>query len=177
MRFHLNWATVARLAELADRCSICRLCRHKRVPWCRQWIDYPGELWKLFSQEMGIAPKEIHILGFNSKELKNGASTGVSRVASKKHHQFCQNRKIFEEKPAKRSISRSTKKTLSSMTPANSWPDNPEALAILIEVAGISGHCRSDLYGHEGTNYGNAWCTMMSSLRGSLLPQFEVAER
>ncbi len=55
----LNWPLVARLAELAYRCNLCRRCAQT----CPIGADnglIAHELRKLFSQEMGIAPKELH---------------------------------------------------------------------------------------------------------------------
>jgi len=70
----LNWTTIARLAESAYRCTICRRCAQE----CPLGIDnglITHELRKLFSQEMGIAPKELHEVG-TVKQLKVGASAG-----------------------------------------------------------------------------------------------------
>jgi len=72
----LNWATIARLAELAYRCTLCRRC----AQWCPLGCDnglIGRELRKLFSQEMGIAPKEIHELG-TIQHLRTGGSTGMT---------------------------------------------------------------------------------------------------
>ena len=55
----LNWETVARLMELSYRCTICRRCTQV----CPVGVDnglITHELRKLFSQEMGIAAKELH---------------------------------------------------------------------------------------------------------------------
>ncbi|PIZ18788.1 MAG: 4Fe-4S ferredoxin, partial [Deltaproteobacteria bacterium CG_4_10_14_0_8_um_filter_43_12] len=71
----LNWTTVARLAELAYRCTLCRRCAQT----CPIGVDnglITHELRKVFSQEMGIAPVEIHTLG-SMKHLKAGSSTGL----------------------------------------------------------------------------------------------------
>lgn len=57
----LNWTTIARLAELTYRCTLCRRCAQA----CPISIDnglITHELRKLFSEEMGIAPKELHEL-------------------------------------------------------------------------------------------------------------------
>ena len=54
----LNWPLVARLVELAYRCNLCRRCAQT----CPIGADnglVAHELRKLFSQEMGIAPKEL----------------------------------------------------------------------------------------------------------------------
>ncbi|MFC2068954.1 4Fe-4S dicluster domain-containing protein, partial [Chloroflexota bacterium] len=71
----LNWATVARLAESAYRCTLCRRCAQT----CPLAIDnglIAHELRKIFSQEMGIAPKELHEKG-TIQQLVKGSSTGM----------------------------------------------------------------------------------------------------
>lgn len=52
----LNWTTVARLAELSYRCTLCRRCAMA----CPIGVDnglITHEIRKLFSQEMGISPR------------------------------------------------------------------------------------------------------------------------
>ena len=61
----LNWPLVARLAELAYRCNLCRRCAQT----CPVGVDnglVAHEIRKLFSQEMGIAPKELHASGLDA---------------------------------------------------------------------------------------------------------------
>ena len=75
----LNWPTIARLAESAYRCTICRRCTQA----CPIGVDnglITHEIRKLFSQEMNIAPKELHKSG-TVQQLKIGASTGVGPKA------------------------------------------------------------------------------------------------
>ena len=58
----LNWTTLARLAELAYRCTLCRRCAQA----CPIGVDnalIAREIRKLFSQELGIAPSELHEQG------------------------------------------------------------------------------------------------------------------
>jgi Fe-S oxidoreductase len=151
----LNWATVARLAELAYRCTICRRCTQT----CNRGVDnglITRELRKLFSQEMGIAPKEIHTLG-SIKQLKTGASTGVSPKAFKNMIQFAEDE--IEEKTGKRIKIPVDKEGADILLIHNSgefitWPENPEAFAILFEAAGLNWTLSSELGGYEGTNYG-----------------------
>jgi Fe-S oxidoreductase len=57
-----SWILIARLAELAYRCTLCRRCAQV----CPMGVNnglVARELRKLFSQEMGIAPREIHEMG------------------------------------------------------------------------------------------------------------------
>jgi ferredoxin len=66
----LNWTTVARLAELAYRCNLCRRCAQT----CPIGVDnalIAHEIRKLLSQEMGIAPRELHLDG-SVKQLRTG---------------------------------------------------------------------------------------------------------
>jgi len=61
----LNWTTVLRLLELSYRCTLCRRCAQA----CPIGVDnglIAHEIRKLFSMELGIAPKEIHGQGFSS---------------------------------------------------------------------------------------------------------------
>ena len=72
----LNWPLVARLAELAYRCNLCRRCAQT----CPLGVDnglVAHEIRKLFSMEMGIAPKELHASG-SMLQLKTGSSTGMN---------------------------------------------------------------------------------------------------
>jgi ferredoxin len=60
--FEVNWPLVARLAELSYRCTLCRRC----ALVCPMGVDnglITRELRKLFSQEMSIAPTELHAMG------------------------------------------------------------------------------------------------------------------
>jgi len=73
----LNWATVTRLYELAYRCTMCRRCAQV----CPIGVDnalFTHELRKLFSQELGWSPPELHEKG-TVLQLKVGSSTGISR--------------------------------------------------------------------------------------------------
>ncbi|MGB8846911.1 MAG: (Fe-S)-binding protein, partial [Terracidiphilus sp.] len=72
----LNWPLVARLIELAYRCNLCRRCAQFCPIGCDNGL-VARELRKLFSQEMGIAPREIHENG-SMLQLKAGSSTGMT---------------------------------------------------------------------------------------------------
>jgi len=72
----LNWYTIARLAELAYRCTLCRRCTQV----CPIGVDnglIAHEIRKLFSQEMGVAPKALHELG-TVQHLRVGSSTALT---------------------------------------------------------------------------------------------------
>lgn len=73
----LNWKTVARLGEMAYRCTLCRRCSQS----CAIGVDnalIAREIRKLFSQEMGISPPELHESG-TMKQL--GISSPIERHA------------------------------------------------------------------------------------------------
>ncbi|MBQ8743572.1 MAG: (Fe-S)-binding protein, partial [Mailhella sp.] len=72
----LNWKTVVRLAELAYRCNLCRRCAQV----CPIGIDnglIARELRKMFSQEFGWNPRELHEKG-TKLQLEVGSSTGMN---------------------------------------------------------------------------------------------------
>jgi heterodisulfide reductase subunit C len=75
----LNWETIARLGELAYRCNLCRRCAQT----CPLGLDnglIAKEIRKIFSQEMGIAPKPLHEKG-TMLQLKTGSTTGMTKPA------------------------------------------------------------------------------------------------
>ena len=77
----LNWTTIARLAEFSYRCTLCRRC----ATVCPIGVDnglINHEIRKLFSQEMGIAPKELHEKG-SVQHLRVGSSTGMNPAGRK----------------------------------------------------------------------------------------------
>ncbi|MCX8172078.1 MAG: (Fe-S)-binding protein, partial [Archaeoglobaceae archaeon] len=72
----INAKAILRLAELAYRCNLCRRC----AQFCPIGIDnalISREIRKLFSQELGIAPKALHTNG-TIKQLRVGSSTGLT---------------------------------------------------------------------------------------------------
>jgi Fe-S oxidoreductase len=151
----LNWSTVARLAEAAYRCTICRRCAQT----CPLGIDnglVSHELRKLFSQEMGIAPKELHEKG-TVQQLKVGASTGISPKALLDILQFIEE-DITDRTGMKIRIPVDRKGAdillIHNTGEYMSWPENIAAFAILFEKAGLSWTLSSELGGYEATNYG-----------------------
>jgi len=76
---NMTWEAIARLAELSYRCTICRRCAQV----CPMGIDnglVTREIRKLFSQELGIAVRQIHELG-TVQHLEKGSSTGMTPAA------------------------------------------------------------------------------------------------
>jgi Fe-S oxidoreductase len=172
----LNWKTVARLVELAYRCTLCRRC----AQWCPLGCDnalITRELRKLFSQEMGIAPKEIHELG-TVQHLNTGASTAMNPEAFKEIIQFMEDE--IEDKTGQRLKVPVDKEGSDILLIHNSgeylsWLENPAAFAIIFETAGLSWTLSSELFGYEATNYG-VWYDDVQFARIALR-QIEVARR
>jgi Fe-S oxidoreductase len=151
----LNWPAVARLAELAYRCSLCRRCA-QRCPLGSDNGLIGRELRKLFSQEMGIAPKELHDSG-TMQQLKVGASTGVTPAAFESMVEFMEDE--IEEKWGRRIKIPIDKEGTDILLIHNSgefmsWIENPVAFAMIFEAAGLSWTLSSEIYGYEATNYG-----------------------
>lgn len=151
----LNWTTVARLAEAAYRCTICRRCAQS----CPLGIDnglVTHELRKLFSQEMGIAPRELHEKG-TALQLKVGSSTGMSPKAFLNTIDFIED-EITEKTGLKIKIPVDRKGAdillIHNSGEYMSWPENVEAFAIIFEKAGLSWTLSSEQGGYEGVNYG-----------------------
>ena len=151
----LNWTTIARLAESAYRCTLCRRCTQA----CSRGIDnglITHEIRKLFSQEMGIAAKELHQLG-TVQQLKVGASTGLNPKAFEDMVEFMEEE--IEEKTGKKIRIPIDRRGADILLLHNtgefmSWPENPEAFAIIFDAAGIKWTLSSELGGYEATNYG-----------------------
>ena len=154
-KIELNWTTVARLAELSYRCNLCRRCAQT----CPIGVDnglIGHEIRKLFSQEMGIAPKELHESG-SVLQLKVGSSTGMNDVVVKDNVEF-----IDEDVSEKTGLTIETpwdKEGADILLIHNageilSWPMNPGAFAVIFESAGLSWTMSSDLAGYDGVNYG-----------------------
>ncbi|MDP8240897.1 MAG: (Fe-S)-binding protein [Candidatus Hatepunaea meridiana] len=151
----LTWETVSRLAQLAYRCTLCRRCAQT----CPMGVDnglISREIRKVFSQEMGISPPELHRDG-TIKQLQTGSSTGISPLALLDMLEFMEeditdrtgiNIKIpFDKAGADILLIHNAGEFLS-------WPENIEAFAILFEIAGVSWTLSSELVGYDSVNYG-----------------------
>jgi Fe-S oxidoreductase len=151
----LNYTTIARLAELAYRCTLCRRCAQS----CPIGVDnglITHELRKLFSQEMGIAPKELHQLG-TVQHLKVGSSTGTSPKALGSFIDFIEG--DLEELTGKHIKLPVDKEGADILLLHNagefiSWPENIEAFAIIFAAAGIDWTLSSKLVAYDAVNYG-----------------------
>lgn len=151
----LNWRVVYHLAELVYRCTICRRC----ASVCPLGVDnalLTRELRKLFSQEMGIAPDNVHKSG-TVLHLRTGSSTGMTPAAFLDNIEFIED--IIEEKTDRRIKIPIDKKGADILLIHNAgeymaWPENPAAFAILFEAAGLNWTLSSEAMGYEGVNYG-----------------------
>jgi Fe-S oxidoreductase len=151
----LNWTTIARLAESAYRCTLCRRCTQT----CPIGIDnglIAHEIRKLFSQEMGIAPKELHEKG-TVLQLETGASTGMKPNGLMDLIDFME--EDIEERTGRKIHIPVDKKGADILLIHNageflSWLENPAAFAVLFEEVGLSWTLSSELSGYDAVNYG-----------------------
>jgi len=152
---NLNWPVVARLAELAYRCTLCRRC----AQWCPLGVDnalISREIRKLFSQELGIAPKELHDLG-TVQQLRKGSPTGMTPLAFRDNIEFIEEE--LEEITGRKIEIPIDKEGADILLLHNagdflSWPENMEAFAIILDALGISWTLSSELFGYDSVNYG-----------------------
>jgi Fe-S oxidoreductase len=151
----LNWPFVARLAELSYRCNLCRRCAQT----CPIGADnglVAHELRKLFSQELGIAAKELHDNG-SMLQLKIGSSTGMNAEVVKDNIQF-----IDEDTSEKTGIQVETPwdvegaevLLIHNAGEILAWPENPGAFALVLNAAGIKWTLSSEVAGYDSINYG-----------------------
>ena len=151
----LNWPMVARLIELSYRCNLCRRCAQT----CPIGADnglVAHELRKLFSQEMGIAAKELHDTG-SMLQLKVGSSTGMNAEVVKDNIAF-----IDEDISEKTGIKIETPwdvegadvLLIHNAGEILAWPENPAAFALILTAAGIKWTLSSELAGYDSINYG-----------------------
>jgi Fe-S oxidoreductase len=151
----LNWELIARLAELSYRCSLCRRCAQV----CPIGVDnavITHELRKLFSQEMGIAPKELHELG-TVQQLKIGSSTGMTPKAFENIVSFIE--EDTSEKVGRQISIPVDKQNADILLMHNagefmSWPDHVGAYAVIFEAAGLDWTLSSEMVAYDAVNYG-----------------------
>jgi Fe-S oxidoreductase len=151
----LTWTTIARLAESAYRCTLCRRCAQT----CPIGIDnglIAHEIRKLMSQELGIAPKELHEKG-TVQQLEVGSSTGMKPDGLMNIIDFMEEE--IQEKTGRKIKIPVDKKGADILLIHNageflSWPENPAAFAVLFEEAGLKWTLSSELCGYDAVNYG-----------------------
>src|SRR5208337_2625398 len=153
----LTWPMVARLAELSYRCNLCRRCAQT----CPIGADnglVARELRKLFSQEMGIAAKEIHDNG-SMLQLKVGSSTGMNPEAVKDNIAFIDediSEKTGVEVKTPWDVEGADILLIHNAGEILAWPENPGAFALVLNAAGISWTMSSELAAYDSINYGFA---------------------
>ncbi len=151
----LNWSTISRLYELSYRCMLCRRCAQT----CPMGLDnalLTRELRKLFSQELGWAPRELHDKG-TMLQLQVGSSTGMNPKVVKDNIEFID--EDFSETTGIDIKSHWDREGADVLLVHNageilSWPENPAAFAILLNTAGINWTMSSEDIGYDGVNYG-----------------------
>lgn len=151
----LNFETIARLAELSYRCTLCRRCAMACPIGCDNGL-VTHEIRKLLSQELGIAPKELHELG-TVQQLRVGSSTGITPKALMNLIEFMES--DIEEKTGRKIRIPVDKEGAEILLIHNagellSWPENVEAFAIIFDIAKIDWTLSSELVGYDAVNYG-----------------------
>ena len=165
----LNWRTVARLGELAYRCNLCRRCAQT----CPIGVDnalIAREIRKIFSQEMGIAPPEVHEKG-SMLQLKTGSSTSMSGAIAKDNVQFLD--EDFSEEfgytyNTPWDVEGADILLMHNAGEIMAWPDNVAAFSIIFEAAGLSWTMSSDLAAYDSINYG-VWYDDVQFARTALI--------
>ncbi|MGO9638633.1 MAG: (Fe-S)-binding protein [Terracidiphilus sp.] len=151
----LNATTILRLLESAYRCTLCRRC----AQCCPMGVDnglLTREIRKLFSMELGIAPKELHEKG-SVLQLRVGSTTGMNALAAKDSIEFLD--REIQEQTGLTIHTPWDKQGADVLLIHNageilSWPENPMAYAIILEAAGISWTMSSQIAGYDSVNYG-----------------------
>ena len=114
------------------------------------------ELRKLFSQELGWAPRELHEKG-TVLQLEKGSSTGMTPKVVRENIEFLD--EDFSEQTGMKVETPWDREGADVLLIHNageilSWPENPAAFAILMNAAGISWTLSSEDPGYDGVNYG-----------------------
>jgi Fe-S oxidoreductase len=151
----LNWATISRLYELAYRCNLCRRCAQV----CPMSIDnglITREIRKLFSQELGWAPKELHEKG-TVLQLEVGSPTGMRPEVLKDNvkfldEEFTESLGIKVETPWDKEGADVL--LLHSAGDILSFPESVTAFTILCNAARINWTLSSAASAYDGVNYG-----------------------
>jgi len=150
-----TWETIARLADLSYRCTLCRRCAQS----CAMGVDnglISREIRKLFSQELGWAPDELHKDG-TIKQLTAGSSTGMNPDGFRDTVAFAEEEirdrlGLAVEIPVDREGADIL--VLHNAGEFLSWPENLQAFAILFDKAGLSWTLSSEIAGYDSVNYG-----------------------
>ena len=151
----LNWETVARLGELAYRCNLCRRCAQV----CPIGIDnglVAREIRKLFSQEFGIYPPELHEKG-TMNQLRAGSTTGMNADAVKANIDFID--EDFSETTGYKfktpwDVQGADILLIHNAGEMIAWPENIAAFSIIFQAAGLSWTLSSEIAAYDSVNYG-----------------------
>jgi len=151
----LNWTTITRLYELSYRCNLCRRCAQT----CPLGVDnglITRELRKLFSQELGWAPKELHEKG-TVLQLEVGSPTGLRPNVAIDNFEFLDEE--FTEATGLKASTPWDKKgadilLIHSAGDIVSFPESVIAFSILCNAAKVSWTLSSEVGGYDGVNYG-----------------------
>lgn len=151
----LNWQTLARLAELSYRCTLCRRCAQTCLLGCDNAV-ITREIRKLFSQQLGIAPKELHEKG-SVQQLRVGSTTGMTPPALLDILEFIEEE--IEEKTGRKIKIPVDKKGADMLLLHNAgefmaWPENLAAFAIFLDAAGVDWTLSSEAVAYDAVNYG-----------------------
>jgi len=171
----INIETVMRLGELAYRCNLCRRCAQT----CPLGLDnglLAREIRKIFSMEMGIAPKPLHEKG-TMNQLRTGSSTGLTKAALLDVIEFIEE-DIYEKTGREYKIP-IDKKGADILLTHNAgeflaWPENPAAFTIIFEEAGLNWTLSSEMIGYDNVNYGIFYDDAQAKRIG--LEQFKAAK-
>jgi Fe-S oxidoreductase len=151
----VNWPLVARLIELSYRCNICRRCAQT----CPIGADnglVVHELRKLFSQEMGIAARELHDQG-SMLQLKVGSSTGMNAEVVKDNVAFIDedtSERVGFKVETPWDVEGADVLLIHNAGEILAWPENPGAFAVILNAAGIKWTLSSEIAGYDSINYG-----------------------
>jgi Fe-S oxidoreductase len=151
----LNWETISRLYELAYRCNLCRRCAQV----CPVGVDnalITREIRKLFSQELGWAPRELHEKG-TVLQLEAGSPTGMKPAVVRDNVSFLDEE--FSEATGIKVATHWDKEgadvlIIHSAGDIISFPESVIAFGILCDAAGIDWTLSSEAPGYDGVNYG-----------------------
>ena len=151
----VDWDTLVRLAELSYRCTLCRRCAQA----CPMAVDnalITREIRKLFSQELGINMPELHEAG-TLKQLASGSSTGLNPAGLRDIVEFAE--EDIETKTGLKvkipvDVAGAEYLVMHNAGEFLSWPENLQAFAVILDVAGVSWTLSSELLGYDSVNYG-----------------------
>jgi Fe-S oxidoreductase len=151
----VTWELLARLADLSYRCTLCRRCAQS----CAMGVDnglLTRELRKLFSQELGWAPPELHQDG-TVKQLVTGSSTGMNPKGFLDVVEFARDDirdRLGLDVEIPVDARGAELLVLHNAGEFLSWPENLQAFAIIFHQAGLSWTLSSALTGYDSVNYG-----------------------